>query len=121
LWPKQAVSFEGKRVAVIGTGASGVHTIQEVAKTAGQLTVFQRRPNWCTPLNNRKIGGEEMAAIRASYPELFQRCRETAACFLHTIDPRGTFEVTEEEREPFGRSFTPARVSASGRAISGIF
>ncbi|MFP6747105.1 MAG: NAD(P)/FAD-dependent oxidoreductase [Alphaproteobacteria bacterium] len=101
LWPKQAVSFEGKRVAVIGTGASGVQTIQEVAKTAGQLTVFQRRPNWCTPLNNRKIGGEEMAAIRASYPELFQRCRETAACFVHTIDPRGTFEVTEEEREAF--------------------
>jgi cation diffusion facilitator CzcD-associated flavoprotein CzcO len=121
LWPKEAVGFEGKRVAVIGTGASGVQTIQEVAKTAGQLTVFQRRPNWCTPLNNRKIGGEEMAAIRASYPELFQRCRETAACFIHTIDPRGTFEVTEEEREPFGRSFTPARVSASGRAISGIF
>ena len=101
LWPKEAVGFEGKRVAVIGTGASGVQTIQEVAKTAGQLTVFQRRPNWCTPLNNRKIGGEEMAAIRASYPELFQRCRETAACFIHTIDPRGTFEVTEEEREAF--------------------
>ncbi len=49
LWPKHKVSFEGKRVAVIGTGATGVQTIQEVAKTAKHLTVFQRRPNWCTP------------------------------------------------------------------------
>ena len=101
LWPKEPVSFEGKRVAVIGTGASGVQTIQEVAKTAGHLTVFQRRPNWCTPLHNRNIDREEMAKIRAGYPELFKRCRETAACFVHTIDPRGTFEVTVEERNAF--------------------
>src|SRR3546814_5658330 len=42
-----------------------------------------------------------MEAIRARYDEIFQRCRETAACFVHTIDPRGTFEVTPEEREAF--------------------
>ena len=101
LWPKEGISYEGKRVAVIGTGASGVQAIQEIAKTAGQLTVFQRRPNWCTPLHNRPISKEEMAEIRAGYPELFELCRETAACFIHTIDPRGTFEVTEEERHAF--------------------
>ena len=101
LWPKEPVSFEGKRVAVIGTGASGVQTIQEVSKTAAHLTVFQRRPNWCTPLHNGRIGKEEMAKIRAGYPELFQRCRETAACFVHTVDPRGTFEVSVEERNAF--------------------
>ena len=55
LWPKHPVTFEGKRVAVIGTGATGVQAIQEIAKTAGHLTVFQRRPNWCTPLHNRPI------------------------------------------------------------------
>ena len=48
-------SFEGKRVAVIGTGATGVQTIQEVAKTVGHLTVFQRTPNWCAPLHNGPI------------------------------------------------------------------
>jgi len=100
-WPKEPVVFEGKRVAVIGTGATGVQAIQEIAKTAAHLTVFQRRPNWCTPLHNRPIGKEEMAEIRAGYPELFKRCQETAACFVHTIDPRGTFEVTPEEREAF--------------------
>ncbi|MDA1098619.1 MAG: NAD(P)/FAD-dependent oxidoreductase [Proteobacteria bacterium] len=101
LWPKQAVGFAGKRVAVIGTGASGVQTIQEVAKSAAHLTVFQRRPNWCTPLHNRSIESDEMARIRAGYPELFELCRKTAACFVHTTDPRGTFEVTPEERQAF--------------------
>jgi cation diffusion facilitator CzcD-associated flavoprotein CzcO len=42
-----------------------------------------------------------MAQIRAGYPEMFRRCQETFACFLHTPDPRGTFEVTPEEREAF--------------------
>ena len=100
-WPKEPVSFEGKRVAVIGTGATGVQTIQEVAKTAGTLTVFQRTPNWCAPLHNGPISRAEMAEIRKTYPEMFARCRETFACFLHTADPRGTFEVTPEEREAF--------------------
>ena len=103
LWPKAPVSFEGKRVAVIGTGATGVQTIQEVAKTAGTLTVFQRRPNWCTPLHNRPVSRDEMERIRAGYPELFELCRRTNACFVHSTDPRGTFEVTEEEREAFWR------------------
>jgi cation diffusion facilitator CzcD-associated flavoprotein CzcO len=100
-WPKEPVRFEGKRVAVIGTGATGVQTIQEVAKTAETLTVFQRTPNWCAPLHNGPISKEEMAEIRKGYPEMFARCRETFACFLHTADPRGTFEVTPEEREAF--------------------
>ena len=101
LWPKHPVSFEGKRVAVIGTGATGVQTIQEVAKTVGHLTVFQRRPNWCTPLQNRPISEAEMAEIRAGYPEIFERCRQTAACFIHTIDPRSTFDLSAEERAAF--------------------
>ncbi len=101
LWPHEPVSFEGKRVAVIGTGATGVQTIQEVAKTARHLAVFQRTPNWCAPLHNRKIGEEEQSRLKASYPEIFARCQETFSCFLHTPDERGTFEVTPEEREAF--------------------
>ncbi len=100
-WPHEPVSFAGKRVAVIGTGATGVQTIQEVAKTVGHLTVFQRTPNWCAPLHNSKIDAATMAEIRAGYPEMFKRCQETFACFLHTPDPRGTFEVSDEEREAF--------------------
>ena len=100
-WPKDPVSFEGKRVAVIGTGATGVQTITEVAKTAGHLTIFQRTPQWCAPLHNAKIGKEEMNRIRAGYPEIFARCQETYGCFIHATDPRATYEVTREEREAF--------------------
>ncbi len=98
-WPHEPVSFEGKRVAVIGTGATGVQTIAEVAKTAGHLTVFQRTPNWCKPLHNAKIDEDTQAKIKANYPEMFKRCKETFACFLHTPDPRSIFDVTDEERE----------------------
>jgi cation diffusion facilitator CzcD-associated flavoprotein CzcO len=100
-WPHEPVSFEGKRVAVIGTGATGVQTIQEVAKTAGHLTVFQRTPNWCAPLHNSRIDKETMQEIKSRYDEIFARCMETHACFIHTPDPRGTFDVTPEEREAF--------------------
>ena len=100
-WPKEPVRFEGKRVAVIGTGATGVQTITEVAKTAGHLTVFQRTPQWCAPLHNAKITPEEMRRIRDNYTEIFARCQETYGCFIHATDPRSTFEVTPEEREAF--------------------
>src|SRR5499427_4297304 len=100
-WPKEPVRFEGKRVAVIGTGATGIQTITEVAKTTGHLTVFQRTPQWSAPLHNAKIGKEEMNQIRANYPEIFARCQETYGCFIHATDPRAALEVTQEEREAF--------------------
>src|SRR5271155_3919154 len=100
-WPKEPVSFEGKRVAVIGTGATGIQTITEVAKTAGDLTVFQRTPQWAAPLHNGRIGKDEMNRIRERYDEIFAICQETYGCFIHRADPRSTLEVTEEEREAF--------------------
>jgi cation diffusion facilitator CzcD-associated flavoprotein CzcO len=100
-WPKEEVDFKGKRVAVIGTGATGVQTIQTIAGEVGHLTVFQRTPNWCAPLHNGKIDAETQKQIKAGYGELFARCKETFACFIHTPDPRGAFEVSDEEREAF--------------------
>ena len=101
LWPKHYVTFEGKRVAVIGTGATGVQAITEIAKTAKHLTVFQRRPNWCKPLRNKQISKPEMDEIRQRYDEIFRKCQESATCFLHTPDHRNTFDATPEEREAF--------------------
>src|ERR1700694_1019955 len=97
----ERIDFTGQRVAVIGTGATGVQTIQTIAGSVGHLTVFQRTPNWCAPLHNGKIDEETQKAIKAAYPEMFKRCQESFACFIHTPDPRGTFEVTDEEREAF--------------------
>jgi cation diffusion facilitator CzcD-associated flavoprotein CzcO len=100
-WPKEPVTFAGKRVAVIGTGATAIQAITEIAKTVGHLTVFQRTPNWAAPLHNGRIGEEEMRQIRACYPEIFARCNDTPGCFIHAPDPRATHEVTAEEREAF--------------------
>ena len=57
-----------------------------------------------------------MAEIRSGYPAIFERCRETAACFLHTTDARGTFEVSAEERDAFWETL----YSSPGFAISVI-
>ena len=100
-WPKEPVSFEGKRVAVIGTGATAVQAITEIAKTVGHLTVFQRTPNWCAPLHNSRLDEDEMRRIRASYSEIFALCNESPGCFIHKPDRRSTHEVTPEEREAF--------------------
>ncbi|MDO8943610.1 MAG: NAD(P)/FAD-dependent oxidoreductase, partial [Desulfobacterales bacterium] len=98
-WPHTPVDFTGKRVAVVGTGSTGVQMVQEVAKTAAHLTVFQRTPNWCAPLHNAKLDAETQRQIKASYPEIFARCHASAAGFLHTPDSRGVFDLTPEERE----------------------
>ena len=100
-WPKEGVDFAGKRVGIIGTGATAVQIIQTIAKTVGHLTIFQRTPNWCAPLNNGRISREEMRDIRARYPEILARCRETPGCYVHAVDPRATLEATPEERNAF--------------------
>ncbi|MBL4622267.1 MAG: NAD(P)/FAD-dependent oxidoreductase [Immundisolibacteraceae bacterium] len=105
-WPKaedgfggKQFDFAGKRIGVVGTGATGVQLIQEIAKTAGELLVFQRNPNWCAPLHNSEITDAEQQKIKASYDEIFQACRESFGSFLHNFDPRSALEVTPEERE----------------------
>jgi cation diffusion facilitator CzcD-associated flavoprotein CzcO len=108
-WPREPIDFKGKRVAVIGTGATGVQTIQTIAREVGHLSVFQRTPNWCAPLHNGKIDAETQKTIKAGYPEMFKRCQETFACFLHTPDPRGAFEVSDQEREAFYERLYAAR------------
>ncbi len=56
--------LRGKRVAVIGTGASAVQFVPEVAKEAGHLTVFQRTGNWFMPRRNRSYPPVVKWAIR---------------------------------------------------------
>src|ERR1700712_4865630 len=100
-WPRGGVDFAGKRVGIIGTGATAVQTIQELAKTVGHLTVFQRTPNWCAPLHNSKISEAEMSYIRALYQEICALCRTSPGCYIHAPDPRKTLEVPVEDREAF--------------------
>ena len=97
-WPQEPVEMAGKRVAVIGTGATGIQVIGDIAEKVGDLTVFQRRPNWSAPLNNGPISEAEMADIRSRYEEIFATCARTPGGFEHEPDRRGFWEVTREER-----------------------
>lgn len=100
-WPKEPVPLEGRRVGVIGTGATGIQVIAEIADKVGELYVFQRRPNWSTPLNNAPISEEEMAEIRARYDEIFANCAQSPGGFEHVPDRRGFWNLTHEERVAF--------------------
>ena len=93
--------FSGKRVGVIGTGATGVQVIQETSKTADQLVVFQLEPEYCSPLRNGPIDDQTQKEIKASYPEIFRKCRESYGNFVHNFDPRSVFDMSDEEREAF--------------------
>ena len=97
-WPHEPVEMAGKKVAVIGTGATGIQVIAEIADKVGDLTVFQRRPNWSAPLNNGPISDAEMAEIRSRYDEIFATCARTPGGFEHEPDRRGFYEVSREER-----------------------
>ncbi|MGB5758322.1 MAG: NAD(P)/FAD-dependent oxidoreductase [Acidimicrobiales bacterium] len=97
-WPEEPIDLTGLRVAIIGTGATAIQIIPEVAKQAAHLTVFQRRPNWAAPLNNAPISNEEMADIRRRYDEIFDKCARTPGGFEHEPDRRGFYNVPREER-----------------------
>jgi len=99
--PKEPIDFSGKRVAVIGTGATGVQLISEIGYKVGSLAVFQRRPNWCAPLNNSPITPAEMQEIKRNYEAILRRCHDTPSGFVHDVDPRKTLEVASEDREAF--------------------
>ena len=100
-WPKEPVSLDGRRAGVIGTGATGIQVIAEIADKVGELSVFQRRPNWSTPLNNAPISVAEMAAIRARYDEIFESCAKSPGGFEHVPDRRGFWSLTHAERLAF--------------------
>src|ERR687886_2006332 len=97
-WPQDGLEVAGKRVGVIGTGASAVQLIPEIAKEVAHLTIFQRTANYCVPLRNGPIAPETQRRIKASYPDIFRRCNETAASFMHQFDPRAAQDVSPAER-----------------------
>ena len=77
-WPHEGVDFTGKRVAVVGTGSSGIQSIPLIAAQADQLTVFQRTPNFSIPARNGPPSPERLAALetdRAAYRRGGRRSR----------------------------------------------
>lgn len=97
-WPHEGVDFTGKRVAVIGTGSSGVQSIPIIADQAEQLTVFQRTPNYSVPAGNRPLTADDVAQVKATYDERRRLSWRSGGGSPHIAHPKLTMEVSAEER-----------------------
>lgn len=94
--------MKNKRIAVIGTGASGVQTIQESGRDAKHLTVYQRTPNYALPMNQKPIEDTDFgptAKTSGNFEEAFNKLYTTFAGFTYDSNGRNTFDDTPEERE----------------------
>ena len=98
-FPHTGVDFTGKRVAVVGTGATAVQAIPEIAQQAKHLTVFQRTPNYCVPARNGKVDPEVWKQRKADYDNIVNRIRESFFGQEHYFIPKSALEATPEERE----------------------
>ena len=98
-WPQDGLDMTGRRVGVIGTGASGVQVIQEAGKIASHLTVFQRTPNLALPMRQRTLDEPAQREMKAHYPEWFrQRALSGGGLFDIVPDERSALDVSAEER-----------------------
>jgi cyclohexanone monooxygenase len=98
-WPHEGVDFTGKRVGLVGTGATGIQVATEIAGQADHLTVFQRTPNYAVPLGNHPLDEEFRRWYKENYDEIWGQVRHNFSG--HDYEPLGKplEEATPEERE----------------------
>ncbi|MBW0089884.1 NAD(P)/FAD-dependent oxidoreductase [Pseudonocardia sp. KRD-184] len=99
LWPQSGVDLTGKRVGVIGTGASGVQVIQEAARDAAELTVFQRTPNLAFRMGQQTLTPEQQQEIKDGQAARYAIRTTTFGGFDYDFLPVSALDVTPEERE----------------------
>lgn len=99
IWPHGKVDFTGKRVGVIGTGASAIQAIPRIAADAADLTVFQRTANYIVPANNGPVDPDVKEARKRDYEGIRKRIRESNFGFEHYFLDIGAAESTQEEVE----------------------
>src|SRR5258708_982609 len=97
--PHDAVDSTAKRVGVIGTGATGVQAIPEIAQQAKHLTVFQRTPTFCVPARNGRVDPEVTTARKADYDGIRQRIKNSFFGFELNFILKSVLDTTPEERE----------------------
>lgn len=97
-WPHEDVDLTGRRVAVIGTGCSGIQAIPLLAEQAAELTVFQRTPVYALPARNRPLSAAETAELKARYPGFRAAQRRSKGGTLFEPPTRSALEVDEAER-----------------------
>jgi cyclohexanone monooxygenase len=98
-WPHDEPDFSGQRVAVIGTGSSGVQSIPLIADRAAHLTVFQRTPNFCLPARNAPLDADCVAHVKAHYQSYREQARDSELGVpLDGVATRSALDVPSEER-----------------------
>ncbi|HYH30375.1 MAG TPA: NAD(P)/FAD-dependent oxidoreductase [Pseudonocardia sp.] len=97
-WPHEGVDFTGQRVAVIGTGATAVQVVPEIADQVAHMYVFQRTPNYDLPGWNRPLDQEYVQKTKETYKEIWQRMRESPLGLPYDVAERSALEVDAEER-----------------------
>ncbi|KAF2097636.1 cyclopentanone 1,2-monooxygenase [Rhizodiscina lignyota] len=100
-WPDSGVDVKGKRVAVIGTGSTGVQIAQETSRDGAKVTVFQRTPNLALPMRQEKLNPESQQANKKNYAQLYKDRMKTFAGFPYDFAKKKTMSDTPEEREKF--------------------
>ena len=98
-WPGEEVDFAGRRVAVIGTGSSGIQVIPQIARKARHLTVFQRTPNFSIPARNFTWADDDLDEALNGYDTRRALSRASKAGTPHPSSPTRTFDVSDQERE----------------------
>ena len=98
-YPREGIDLTGKRVGVIGCGATGIQVIQTIAPESAQLTVFQRKPSYAVPMRNEKFDDAERNRWRAKAPELRERVFQTLTGFDFDFDNGSWHDATPEERQ----------------------
>lgn len=96
MWPDHLIDYAGKKVAVIGTGSSGIQAIPVIAEKAEQLMVFQRTPNFVIPARNAPLADDTQKAWKANYDHWRARAREVGT--LYEFASKGALDVSEDER-----------------------
>ena len=101
-WPHEPVDFTGRRVAIIGTGASGIQAIPLIAQQAAELVVFQRTPQFATPLGNGPLDPQVLADAKKVYPELREAARNHfLGVPFDQVQPSALAVDAEERRRVF--------------------
>ena len=98
-WPQTPVDFSGMRVAVIGTGSSGVQTSTAIVDRVAQLTVFQRTPNFCAPIINYPLTPDDLAEFRRTSAARHEASRHSARGVPYPLSERSALEVSDAECE----------------------
>jgi cyclohexanone monooxygenase len=99
LWPQQGLDLAGKRVGVLGTGASGVQVAQEAAAVAAHLTVFQRTPNLALPMRQKKLDDDTIRRMKEGYPLAYRKRRTSFGGFDYQFLEKAASEVSDGERQ----------------------